>query len=277
MDGPRYDGGCYFGCDTGERAVRYFRGMSRTYFHSPSGTAHLYGRARALAGGHVDRHAVAEALTIGAARLRTVLPPESYPLNYTGPEFAERFSMWAANLTGNHISVPGLNGHQPINLWELNLNTALCDGGDVFKLMARLHGQCEIHAYVEGPNRVWLAGIMRQGLAAKLFRPDDNWESVAAFLEERSDEPVVMSYSVTDGFPNAAHYDGDAPADQEDDDWFYELPEEEQWTSCMALLRREKPWLELDPETWNNYRFTHNLTWHDIISALTPCATPATL
>lgn len=41
--------------------------------------------------------------------------------------------------------------------FRLQMNTALQFGSDDIRLAARVHGQCEVHGWVAGPNRAWLA------------------------------------------------------------------------------------------------------------------------
>jgi len=95
--------------------------------------------------------------------------------------------------------------------FELQLNTAKLLGSDPLKLFAKLHGQCEIHCYVEEKNREWLAGIIRDGLRMRLYRPDMNWENLIALLDDvkGAPGPVVSYYSVSDYFPPSIDEDGD--------------------------------------------------------------------
>jgi hypothetical protein len=99
---------------------------------------------------------------------------------------------------------------KPLRLSSLILNTALVAGSDPVRLLARLTGQCELHTYVEGPHRAWLADIIKEGLGTGVLRrfgPDvENdhvgWPAVEALLGERDDGPVVVSDSVNpEGFP----------------------------------------------------------------------------
>lgn len=109
---------------------------------------------------------------------------------------------------------------------SVSLNTALALGSDPVRLAAKIHGWCEVHAWIDGPDRAWAADIIQQGLDVGVYRrgfwfvdgindtgrPADEhpsrkwssqgWEEVQALLRERDDEPVVMSYSVCDQFPS---------------------------------------------------------------------------
>jgi len=129
------------------------------------------------------------------------------------------------------------------DLFTTQLNTAAVFGGDAMRFVARVHGQCEIHGYVEGPDRTWLAEIIDEGLDLGILRQETQgygrgWEDVAQLLRRRSDLPVVMSYSVCDSFP---------PRDPEKD-------EQMSWEAGIAALRA-RPGLRMDPEDWATFRF----------------------
>lgn len=146
------------------------------------------------------------------------------------------------------------------------LNAAM-QRGDVWRFVARIHGQCELHAYVEGEDRDWLAGIIEQGLTSGLLRgeemtrtsdPRSTWPAVIALLRERADAPVVTSYSVCEGFPNLTivreerTWHPTIPSWEPDEEW-YDLPAEEQWATALAALRAKQERgsrLRLQPSDW---------------------------
>lgn len=101
---------------------------------------------------------------------------------------------------------------------NVELNTALAVGNEPLALAAKIHGWCESHCWVDGPDRNWLADIIDAGLEAGLYRrgiwyepapgaerkwSSQGWESVTELLRSRDDGPVVLSYSVCDQFPNS--------------------------------------------------------------------------
>lgn len=146
------------------------------------------------------------------------------------------------------------------------LLTEACQRGDDWRLIARLHGQCEIHAYVEGEDRDWLAGIIEGALASGLLRegfdttidPNSGWRKVIDLLRSRDDEPVVTSYSVCEGFPNLTlvrqeeTWQPTRPSWEPGEEW-YDLPAEEQWATALAALRKKDErgsWLRLQPANW---------------------------
>ncbi len=135
-------------------------------------------------------------------------------------------------------------------------------------LAARIAGQAEVHGFCEGIDRAWLAGLIDEGLKSGEFRKntgyphrEESWEHVTAFLRARDDEPVVMSYSVTDSFPNrrAAGWEPPPGTDLRPD-WATEAPDE--WAACdykddlAALDRFLSSWHGIvsryvgDPEDW---------------------------
>jgi hypothetical protein len=194
---------------------------------------------------------------------------------------------------------------------NVELNTALKVGSDPIKLAAKIHGWCEAHCYIEGEDRGWAADIIDEGLAVGVYRkgmwyvsrphdpvsegprheqPDaqfhsQGWEDVLTHLRSRDDEPVVLSYSVCDQFPNAEtaldylppwpegvpeRYDALPKKDQIKRDrlrekW-YDLPSEQQWELGMAGLRTNKPWARLSPKTLGTIFFCEPVTVYDLLA-----------
>jgi len=169
----------------------------------------------------------------------THILPSSTP-NYLNSK--DSLSNWLRVSNGDRLITK--IGQMPI--FDIKLNTALSSGNDAIKLMARLHGQCEVHCYVEGPNRNWLASIMRMGRRLHLYRDNEGWEAVIALLESNSVEPVVCSYSVCDSFPN----EGMLSKKKKN---FDDLSSQERWNICMEHLRKNKneTGLELTPDHWD--------------------------
>ena len=244
--------------------------MSRIYFHSEDETAEVRGSECAHLGVTCSRitwsvfKSVAEDWGERKALLRKLFPPGHYVLECDG--FTEAARIYLSVGQG-----PLILGGKEINLFSLRLNTAHYMGSNPVRLAARLHGQCEIHAYVEGPNRGWLASIIREGREFKFFRDDMGWESVVALLESDDATPVVTSYSVCESFPNAGIAKFDCPilADGELDwDAWYEVSRAERWAMAMAGLRSSGGGLEMKPETWDDYCFGDGLGANEVVSQL---------
>jgi len=194
--------------------------VSRLYFHSPSGTAELLGSERAHLGSLCNDIALGVLdLQWNADKVEDLVDARHYPP--PGQYDYEGRMRWRSNVeTSLKVCIReplSWRGHE-ISSFSLILNTALVVGSDAVKLAARLHAQCELHAWVDGPNRAWLADLMQAGLDAGVFRdgfwfataPDgpkgtwssQGWDEVIEFLRSRDDEPVVTSYSVGSCFPN---------------------------------------------------------------------------
>jgi hypothetical protein len=159
------------------------------------------------------------------------------------------------------------------------------------QLAARLHAQCEIHAWVDGPNRAWLADIIDEGVETGIMRPhpdmDDiektGWQAVTTLLRRTDSEPVVTSYSVCEQFPNsyASTYlppwpegvteEWDALTEKQQreretlSDAWYDLPGGEQWRMGMEWLRVQRGGLELEPEGFYDFGFGNGFSWLDLI------------
>jgi hypothetical protein len=242
--------------------------MSRIYFHSEQETAEVKGWERAWAGKlcldllrvalQVDKH------DREPNPLRRIIPKDSYLSDTKGAEFANALDAWL--YSSNHFVV---EGHK-ISPFSASLNTAWAMGSDPMRLMARLHGQCEIHAYVEGPNRAWLADIIEQGREVGIMRSESGWEGVVALLRSRDDGPVVTSYSVCQQFPNEdmvelAGYTWPEDEDGDPDyETFYEMPESERWRLAMTGLRLKADSLEMRPKNWNEFYFNHGVNGFEL-------------
>lgn len=224
--------------------------MSSIAFASPSGSVSLSGAERAWMGQLVN-HIALGVLDPEHNRdlLRRAVPPDHYlqaeqiDSGYWGQRFGTAMSVDTLPLRAGDMAVEG---------WHLCLNTALAVGSDAVKLAARLHAQCEIHAWVDGPNRDWLADLIESGRTAEVFRPNMGWEEVAAFLRVDQVEPVVTSYSVTDGFP---HPPDDFVGDDAAFDAWFERPKEHQWAEALEALRAGGGGIELRPDCWDDFYF----------------------
>lgn len=242
--------------------------MSAIYFHAQAqGEARVSGAERAWMA-HLCHEATCSAIgpifdsPDRPSWVRRMLPEGHYLHRVNDFDFERSFHTYL-QVGGDRD--PLLVAGEKVDVFSLMLNTALVVGGDVLKLCARLHGQSEVHCYVEGQDRAWLAEIMERGLTDHVFRPKMGWEETIAFLRARADEPVVCSYSVCEQFPNRT-IAGWTPPEGKDLDAWYDLPEEERWNMGLARLRAGHPSLRLDPDGWDKVRFGHNLSGFDLFA-----------
>lgn len=309
--------------------------MSRVYFHSPSGTAELNGselhHLRRVAEGpseaawNLDGHGSLEraAYILDMATERTTRHDTATYLkadlrkaqeaDRTGAGVFDAVTRFV-NALKTVLRVEGLDldvAGVRLRTANVDLNTALVAGSDVVQLAAKIGHWAESHCWVEGSDRRWLADIIDRGLDAGIFRrgfwfpsapsgpkdkwSDQGWDQVLELLRARDDEPVVLSYSVENSFPNAEIADWEPTIDpdwrpdwaddeglaewramsEEDrghqareaamDDW-YDLPDAEKWDRAMVGLRCERPWARLAPDTLGEMYFHLPVTVYDLLA-----------
>jgi len=229
--------------------------MSRIYFHTKSRDAEVHGSERVYFGGLcgamllVPLEGFLYEWSERPATIRRILPKDDYVQNatYDNFEYAARrslqYGMVGTTFLIDDIKVPA---------WVAALNTALAMGNDAVKLAARLHGQCEIHAYVEDENRGWLSSIISKGLKTGIYRKNQGWLEVLSLLAE-CDGPYVTSYSVCEQFPRPGVIESWGTCECEIER-FYELDSTEQWELAIEALRK-KPKMEISPSNWDDYFF----------------------
>lgn len=230
--------------------------MSAIYFHSEHGEALVRGSERAYAGVlSCDlMKAVIGPFHHAKSWVKKIIPADSYVNRLPEAQADSALETWLSSMSAHFL----INGEE-VETWLVALNTMAVMGNDAMRLLARLHGQCEIHCWVDGPNRKWLADIIRSGRKTDVLRKDQGWEAVATLLESRDDAPVVCSYSVCDQFPNFSCLPEDHPLKKIRDDSrydkFHDLPSAEAWAACIKGLKSQTGKLELRPEGWEDYRF----------------------
>jgi hypothetical protein len=241
--------------------------VSRINWRSKHGHVEIMGWERHGIGGVVEDLACAFLPSVFAEEeLRVRLNPAHHLASSDVPP--GRLTQWAATSikVGSNPALLADHDGTPLSNFPLLLNTALVVGSDPICLLARVHGQCELHCYVEGPNRAWMADLIDQGRAAGVYRAGAGWEELAELLRARDDEPVIADYSVTDSFPHCPK-SWDAPIGEDGEpDWdaWYDLPEQERWALALADVRSEPVrGLELRPDGLR-HPFGHGRTLLDL-------------
>lgn len=244
--------------------------MSRIYFHSPDvkddgDDVEVRGAERAHLGwltGSCLITSVGPLLDYGDRPhwIRKLLGPKHY-LNLDPSErvLQPRFeqAMEVVLRVGNDDFF--FSDGSSMQIYTVGLNTAIAMGGDPLKMAARLHGQCEIHSYVEGKNRGWLADIILRGRSTGVLRADMGWEGVVQLLKKSNQHPIVTSYSVCEGFPNYRLISDSKDWTPQQKDEYNEAPRSEKWDRSMAALRTQSTehgmTQEMFPEDWDDFYF----------------------
>lgn len=171
---------------------------------------------------------------------RRMLPPGHYALSEEPFRYEETFRTWL-RVDGRGMRHP-VSG-ESVDAFAMTLNTALRLGSDEVRLMARLHGQCELHAFIPPGECDFVAGLVDSGLAMGLYRPGMCWEDVAALLRSSggAGRTVVTSYSVTETFPG----------------WDSEKDAPNDWAAALEAL---DPLFALRREDWGRYYFGNGVT-----------------
>jgi hypothetical protein len=250
--------------------------VSRVYFHSEEGTAELLGCERAYAShlvtsiaiGLLNLHSISN-----TDRLASLVDRYHYINHYPAGSPGWRDAYGVAFTTSMADGLVTWRGKE-IDTFSLALNTAMLVGSDQIRFLARLHGQCEIHGYVQGRNRAWLAGLIREGRASGLYRPGVGWEEVAGLLTSSDSGPVVMSYSVGSSFPSyriALESGWIFPVKDDEREGFYDqLGKEAEWGMARKWLAKQPASLEICPghgySSLGRYRFGHGLTVLDLLA-----------
>ena len=233
--------------------------------HSPSGSIEIHGSERHYAASicsslYMTALGGTRHITEDNSIFHHLIPKDEYPWGCGMGE--STVDIYMSN--SNPVMYQGVKRDS----FSAILNTAYVMGCDAIKLLARIHGQCEIHLYALGHYRAWLAEIIEEGVRVGIMRPNHGWEESIPFLTSTDTEPVVFSYSVCRSFPNPyiANFQPvhDDEYDEDNYDAFYELPRDEQWRMGMEELRKQAM-LGLNPDNWHNYYFGDGVSAFDFV------------
>lgn len=176
-----------------------------------------------------------------------LLPPVHYLRDPSIRDFEDSFRTWV-RASGRGMVHP--ETRVEVDPFAVVLNTALAIGGDVVRLMARIHSQCEIHGFIPADDCEFMAALITKGRKSGLLRAEMGWQGVAELLKTAATDgkPVVMSYSVTDTFPG----------------WNGEKDAPNGWDESLAALDKS---LALKSDGWGDYFFGDGLTFFDLQEA----------
>ena len=242
--------------------------MSSIYFSTMEHKAAVSGAERALMGVLCSSMAIAGlgSFKYNNTKLEwflSMLPSEHY-LNHQPYNIIDESIRLFLSQGFDDIPLTLSTGDK-VGIFPTMLNTAILLGSDAVKLAARLHGQCEIHCYIEEANKEWVKGLIEDSLACKIFREGLGWEkprydhyvSVLDLLSMKDTGPVVCHYSVTDSFPNSALV-------EMEEEVFDQLSDDERWDLCLQELRKQSAGLEISPADWGGFRYSPGYTFFDL-------------
>lgn len=225
--------------------------MSRIYFTTPDREAELLGSERAYMGQLAARTALAVIApsTLNSGELMS-LSDGIYEMPADGWRWEQSWSTWFSVGNGR-LRV----GDQLVETVDLALNTLLATCSPSLALLARLHGACEIHAFIEADDASWFAGLIDDGRRENVLRAGSGWESVADLARAVADGapgPIVTHYSVCESFPSEwiAGWTPPRDADGEENwDAWYDLPATERWALAEAGMRARLYDYRIAPDT----------------------------
>ena len=239
--------------------------MSRIDFNSEHETTQISGSERAYMNrmifdiSLIPLIPISKSPGIGPPEILNSVPDECYMHNLyrDRPDaFEHVFKTWFRVASGINDGL--IIDNQKYDLFGIALNTSIVMGSSQIKLFALINGLCELHGYIEGHNRKWVASIIKQGLNSSMYRKGMGWDKLINMLESNDHMPVVMSYSVCDGFPNMH------TAGYENRDEWYRLSNQDRWKYSMDELRDNSKWLEIKPNNFDNYYFDTGINSYDV-------------
>jgi hypothetical protein len=180
------------------------------------------------------------------------------------PQLTEgRHAMWIPIYLSAHSDTKLHFNGEDHETFETVINTILAMNSDIMSFMAKVWGNCESHGWFPPEDHMFFASIINEGLDRHILRSGKGWDQVLEMFSAGLEDPIVMSYSVTDGFPNAALAGHDY---EEDEEWWLNTSAEEQWDVCVAALK-EKPYEDISSDTLNGRWFLDAATLWDAVES----------
>jgi hypothetical protein len=180
------------------------------------------------------------------------------------PQLTEgRHAMWIPIYLSVHSDTKlHFNGedHETV---ETVINTILAMDSDIMSFLAKVWGTCESHGWFAPDDHNWFAAVMQQGLERHLLRSNSGWEQVIELFEADLAEPIVMSYSVTESFPNPWLCEVSA---EDEDEWYETNTADERWDKAMTALR-QRPHLQITCENLSGQPFLDGATLWDAVES----------
>ena len=242
--------------------------MSRIYFHAEDREAEVFGSERGLM-----IETTADRTHYALRNIQDEHIERTYAI--LAPEVRTRGS-WAMKYPREYRSLFTGSGIRKILEWNgvrfspfpVMLNTLTRTGHDDLILLALIHGTCEAHGWIDGPDRAWFASKIDHALGSGILRENHGWNDVISLLNDSDEGEVVMSYSITGGFPslNVTHlridWDDYAAYRPVEKKW-ENLGRSGRWAAGMEALRGNGT-LQISPARWGSSTFVLNFAAQDL-------------
>lgn len=185
---------------------------------------------------------------------------------------------------------------------DVHVNTVIAGYPDPVALAVRLAAQCQVNAWVDGPDRKWLADLIHKGRhtmwPAEAVNPDvgglplfndgwsvngtyDGWPGVVKMLRSDDTGAVVLTSSATDGFPSQVWAGREGQDREEFHRWWKDADPGQRWDASEVGLREETattcPALKITPDSLHDPRFGFTrtgITWSHLAAVWRAGITP---
>lgn len=198
---------------------------------------------------------------------------------------------------GGEPGVHSPTGQNVATVLDTHLNTVAAGKPAPVVLAVRIYGQCEMNAWIAGEDRAWAADLIEEGMtiphrtgdfSTTLFSDDphwrshyDGWAAVAAMLRTGGTGPVVLDYSVTDGFPSKKWAAHPGEPGKRFNRWWNSATPTQRWDASLRGLQawtETGPWmLRISPDNLTDTAFGHTeaWTWTELAAAWRTVLAPA--
>lgn len=226
----------------------------------------------------------------GPSVLRDAVQLPAWVASVRFDDFAQHAGLYLRT-SGDDAEVR-LPGQPAGTLLDTALNTVVTAFGAATALAVRLYAQAGVNAWIDGPDRDWLAAVIEWGRDAAyppqvangytgslpLFadRPSvngkyDGWPAVVKYLRADDRHAVVLTYSVTGGFPSQLWAGREGDDRGEFRQWWKTATPEQRWDASERGLREDtidQPALQITPGNLHTPMFgTNPATWPQVAAA----------
>lgn len=237
---------------------------------------------------------------VAGSILRTAVSLPDWVSNAGAPgghgQFCDMLRLYlaAAHDDTDVVYLPDTGRTPAATVVDVHVNSVIAAYPDPIAFAVRLRAQCEVNAWIDGPDRAWAADMIQAGLDTSwpaeiadvgqhtilTDRPRAGyqpWAAVCEMLRADDKQPVVLESSITEGFPSpqwvrAGVQDLDRPHT-----WWRTADAGQRWDASMTGLREETstrvPMLRIGPDNLHLPHFgltRTGVTWAALAAAWRP-------